>query len=92
MQTFFGLSRANYLTVPRSILEDMPVAWQDEFAKMLDQIDRRYRWPDGMAIEVRLRDPRGNYAHDPLADYRHVDPLALEAVRLPSPRRGRGKP
>jgi len=35
---YFGLSYANYLVLPRSVLQSMPNEWQKEFVKLLEQI------------------------------------------------------
>ncbi|WP_030186594.1 hypothetical protein, partial [Streptomyces capuensis] len=35
----FGLSYANYLVLPRTLLQSMPDAWQNAFVKLLDEMD-----------------------------------------------------
>ena len=35
---FFGLSYNPYLVVPRSILQHMPLDWQREFVKLLEEL------------------------------------------------------
>lgn len=34
---YFGLSYANYLTLPRTLLQSMPTAWQHQFVALLNQ-------------------------------------------------------
>ena len=33
----FGLTYANFLVLPRTFLMDMPLEWQNQFAKLLEQ-------------------------------------------------------
>jgi len=35
----FGLSYAQYLTIPRSVLQSMPVKWQEQFVQCLNELD-----------------------------------------------------
>lgn len=35
----FGLSYSNYLVLPRSILQSMPVNWQKKFVKLIDEME-----------------------------------------------------
>ena len=39
IHAWFGLSYAKYLVLPRSILQSMPVEWQRNFVKLLEQLD-----------------------------------------------------
>ena len=34
----FGLSYSNYLVLPRTVLQSMPVDWQDKFIKLVEEI------------------------------------------------------
>lgn len=40
---WFGLSYANFLVMPRSLLQSMPDEWQEEFAEMLGQFCAHWR-------------------------------------------------
>lgn len=57
----FGLSYANYLTVPRSALQSMPDEWQGWLAVLLEQLDAAcvehgIAWPpEGFWVRVELR-------------------------------------
>lgn len=67
---WFGLSYAQYLTIPRSVLQSMPGEWQRTFAACLAELDRTIDWrPSEGRYWVRLKDDRGRYVHDPLMDY-----------------------
>jgi len=83
LSCFFSLSYANYLTVPRSLLEAMPGAWQGGLAELLEELGDEFQWPvvGGVRIEVRLRDSSGHYVGDPLSEYRRPDRLAIELAR-----------
>lgn len=70
---FFGLSYAQYLTIPRTVLQSMPLEWQDRFVEMLREMNELLpHWmPKGSTYyQVYLRDDEtGRYVTDPLADY-----------------------
>ena len=67
---WFELSYAHYLTVPRSVLQSMPLEWQQRFVKCLDELDETIDWrPHDGRYWVQLRDHRGRLVQDPLADY-----------------------
>lgn len=65
----FGLSYASYLVIPRTVLQSMPVEWQREFVRLVDQTHVMFPgWePDG--YRVHALDKRGKVVKDPLADY-----------------------
>ena len=68
---YFGLSYANYLVMPRSVLQSMPDAWQEEFVKLLDQIPETIDEviePAG-GYTVHARDEEGRFVEDPLSNY-----------------------
>lgn len=67
---WFGLSYAQYLTVPRSVLQSMPEEWQVRFVTLLRELDRKIDWtPEEGWYWVCLKDERGRPIDDPLADY-----------------------
>lgn len=67
---WFSLSYAQYLTIPRSILQSMPTDWQVRFVGILQELDDTYDWyPVEGRYWVRLRDSKGRFAHDPFTDY-----------------------
>lgn len=68
---YFELSYAQFLTVPRLVMESMPVEWQDKMADLLREMDDTFDWrPDSGRYWVKLRDGRGRFHDAPLADYR----------------------
>jgi hypothetical protein len=88
MHEWFELSYAKYLTIPRSIIQSMPVGWQAEFAQCLRELDDTLEWrPNYGRYWVQLRDERGRYVDDPFDDYRHTPVYTPDTVR-----QMRGKP
>ena len=82
LQNFFELSYAQYLTVPRSILEAMPAEWQDKFGDLLHELDATFDWrPDNGRYWCNLRDAKGRFVSDPLHQYRHPDKDLLDSLR-----------
>ena len=85
---WFELSYAQYLTIPRSVLQSMPVEWQQRFVKCLEDLDEAIDWrpPEGQYM-VKLK-VGGKTVNDPLMDYergrRHI-PSRMEVT--PTPRR-----
>jgi hypothetical protein len=84
LHLWWELSYAQYLTVPRSVMQSMPDDWQDKMAALLNELDERIEWrPKGACYKVELRkygyefDPEQDMdvftwreeIHDPLAEY-----------------------
>jgi hypothetical protein len=67
---WFELTYAQYLTIPRSVLQSMPDEWQIKFVKCLEELDESFDWrpPEG-CYWVKLKDDKGRYVHDPFMDY-----------------------
>jgi hypothetical protein len=67
---WFELTYAQYLTIPRSVLQSMPGEWQERFVKCLEELDEAIDWrPARGRYWVQLKDEKGRYLHDPLMDY-----------------------
>lgn len=70
IHNWFGLSYAQYLTIPRSVLQSMPDEWQERLVQCLQELDAAIDWrPPGGRYWVELRDARGRIAADPFKDY-----------------------
>lgn len=68
---YFGLSYANYLVIPRVVLQSMPNWWQEQFVGLLDQIPETIDEviePEG-GYDVQARDGEGRFVEDPLSNY-----------------------
>lgn len=50
---WFGLSYANYLVVPRTVLQSMPDEWQERFVACLQEIDGTFPDLDLPSYNVR---------------------------------------
>lgn len=71
IHNWFGLSYASYLTIPRSVLQSMPVDWQRRMVKLLEEMAKEC---EKHQIElpstiVNRRGKKGTYIMDDLAKY-----------------------
>lgn len=75
---WFGLSHAQYLTVPRSVLQSIPAEWQEKFVALLDEMESKIDSSVSGTYHVELRELNdtgtgnlrwGNKLNDPFADY-----------------------
>lgn len=92
---WFELSYAQYLTIPRSILQEMPLQWQEKMVALLNELDRHPWRPDEgryrvmLCAEVeeydedegRMISKWGDELADPLMEYRHGNEVAREIIR-----------
>jgi len=65
---WFNLTYANYLTLPRSVLQSMPREWQAKFVDLLEEMRERYGgldWPD---YHVKAKRD-GKFIQDPIPSY-----------------------
>ena len=68
---WFELSYAQFLTVPRLVLQSMPNDWQKRMIVLLNEMDETFDWrPEDGKYWVRLKDNKGKFKHAPLNDYR----------------------
>lgn len=84
---WFGLSYVNYLTVPRVVLQSMPIEWQERFCSMLDEVNDCIEWGhedadykvfllpygnhDSVQIDTYINGVRTEPFEDNYSDYRH---------------------
>lgn len=83
MEQFWSIDRAEYLTIPRSIIQLMPIEWQNKMARLMEELDDAVDWcPSGEnRYWVQLgthhfedeTDSEGTIIEipDPLQKYRH---------------------
>lgn len=70
IHAWFGLSYAKYLVLPRSILQSMPVEWQKDFVKLLEQLDINCINMDVEAPDYSVSAKKdGKFIKDPFRDY-----------------------
>ncbi len=70
IHTWFGLSYASYLVVPRCVLQSMPEEWQHKMTELLDQMNQTLDWKEGGNYFVIMRDDKGRYMSDQYKEYR----------------------
>lgn len=68
IHAWFNLTYANYLTLPRSVLQSMPDEWQTKFVALLEEMEQVYGgldWPDYI-VTARSN---GRFIKDPIPHY-----------------------
>lgn len=79
---WFELTYAQYLTIPRSVMEAMPLEWQERMVKCLEELDGTFDWrPKEGRYWCRLKDGQGRFVDDPLMEYRRPNRSYIESVR-----------
>jgi len=82
---WFGLSYAQYLTVPRSGLQAMRDDWQIKFVELLEEFDDTYDWyPKECTYWVSFKGTDGKFVSittDPLMKYRYPDYKYIESLK-----------
>jgi hypothetical protein len=72
--TFFGLSHANFLVLPRIALQSMPLEWQYKFFALVEELQDSIEMPEGytgnFAVTMRNKE-NGQYIKNVLPHYRH---------------------
>lgn len=71
IHSWFELSYAQYLTIPRTVLQSMPEHWQRRFVECLEELDAAIEWrpTDGQYWVVMREGGRNRYLRDPLMNY-----------------------
>jgi hypothetical protein len=73
---WFELTYANYLVIPRSLLQGMPVEWQERMVQLLEEMRETYDTSKlNENYTVKLRGDDGRFVSDPLSYYRYPPPL-----------------
>jgi hypothetical protein len=86
IRDWFELSYAQFLTVPRLVMEAMLYAWQQQMAQLLYELDATFDWrPTEGRYWVKLRDAHGRFTDAPLDDYRRGSCEHLRRVPLNAP-------
>lgn len=84
LSSFFSLSRASFLTIPRVLLEAMPDEWQGKMADLLFEYEATFPNQPDVGTTVRLTDMRGRLIPTPewICNYRHPDREAIDRLRI----------
>ena len=79
---WFSLSYSAYLVLPRSLMQAMPVEWQERMVRCLEEMHDACRdLHVNDRYTVMLRGENGKIVKDPHADSRRPDLLQLEIKR-----------
>jgi hypothetical protein len=70
IHSWFELTYAQYLTIPRSVLQSMPHGWQHRFVGLMDELDELIDWRprDGTQYRVTLHRPDEDAEDDEVVD------------------------
>lgn len=67
---WFGLTYANYLVIPRSVLQSMPQPWQAGFCELLGEMHEAFGHLDWPGYRVNAVDrSTGRFKRDPIPHY-----------------------
>lgn len=85
LMTWFGLSYASFLTMPRVLMQEMPDEWQSKMADLLDEYDHTFdtsKVVDG--TKVLAVDDRNKFIKWPydMLNYRHPRKEFIESLRI----------
>lgn len=80
---WFGLSYAAWLTLPRVLMEDMPLEWQTKMVALLEEIDETFPNAEIGVTRVHATE-HGKLVKMPewLKNYRHPDREAIQRCRM----------
>jgi hypothetical protein len=83
LQCWFNLSYASWLTLPRVLLEAMPVEWQDKLAALLNEYDEAFPNQPKIGTRVYITDLTGKLVKTPdwLLNYRHPHFETIQSLR-----------
>lgn len=84
LETWWSLSYASWLTLPRVLMQAMPIEWQDRMATLLNEYDAAFTKRPDLGTVVRVVDPvSGRFVSCPqwLTNYRRPDDLAVERCK-----------
>ncbi len=76
---WFGLTYANYLVLPRILMQEMPDEWQEKMVALLNEAQETFCHDDNYTVQ--LRNKKGRFVTDPLANYKYPDWNAVNAAR-----------
>ena len=83
LSTWFSLSYASWLTLPRVLMEDMPDEWQSKMAALLNEYEVAYPNHPDMGTRVLVTDLDKKLIKTPgwLVNYRRPDRAQIAAMR-----------
>ncbi len=80
---WFGLSRASFCVMPRTLMQEMPDEWQGRMAALLEEYDATYDQEGLPRCRVVPLSARGRFMRWPdwLVQYRHPDVERIELAK-----------
>lgn len=69
IHTWFSLTYANYLILPRSVLQSMPDKWQKKFVELLEECSESFGYLDWPRYSCYARGNDGKFIQDPIPHY-----------------------
>ncbi len=86
LHTWFGLSYASFLTIPRVLMQEMPNEWQEKMAELLEEYDETFDTSDiGInSTKVMAVNGKNKFTKMPeqLLNYRHPDINFIEQLKI----------
>ena len=74
LNRWFGLSYSGWLTLPRVLMQEMPIRWQNEMAKLLEEYDNTFQNMPDIGTRVYItRNGKLTKAPPWLLNYRYPD-------------------
>ncbi len=80
ISSWFQLTYASYLVLPRSLMEAMPTEWQKRMKDCLDEMQATFEQENDNYL-VLLRGEGGKFMTDPLGNYRRADMRYINSIR-----------
>lgn len=86
LHTWFGLSYASFLTLPRVLMQEMPNEWQEKMAELLEEYDQTFN-TSGIGIsgtKVMAVDDKNKFTKMPkeLINYRRPDINYIDKLKI----------
>ena len=81
---WFGLSYASFLVLPRVLMHEMPIEWQDKMAALLNEYDETFDTSSVChSVAVRAKDKNNRFMKMPkyILNYRHSDMDEVDKLR-----------
>lgn len=70
----FGLTYASFVVLPRTVLMDMPIEWQEKFIELMDELNDTFDYEEKLQMDIEVSVKKNNkYAKMPewIYKYRH---------------------
>ncbi|HBC7444051.1 TPA: hypothetical protein KEY66_003227 [Morganella morganii] len=82
---WFGLSYASFLVLPRVLMHEMPIEWQDKMAALLHEYDEAFDTSSVChSVIVSAKDKNNQFMKMPeyILNYRHPERDAIAQLRI----------